>query len=126
MLHTPGPLLPLLALLPLLLGCHCCRALLSPNSATAATAVTTAAAATAATPLLRRAAAEAGVQSESVTFAAWEDSGRGIASKLMARMGFRRGAGLGKQGEQPKPCTLQPLNPLNLFNPGVLHRTPWE
>jgi hypothetical protein len=49
-------------------------------------------------PSLRRVAAEAGVQSESATFAAWEDSGRGIASKLLARMGFKRGAGLGKQG----------------------------
>jgi hypothetical protein len=48
--------------------------------------------------LYDRAAAEAGVQSESITFAAWEDSGRGIASKLMARMGFKRGAGLGRQG----------------------------
>lgn len=48
---------------------------------------------------MRRAAVEAGVQSESITFAAWEDSGRGIASKLMARMGFKRGAGLGRRGK---------------------------
>jgi hypothetical protein len=48
--------------------------------------------------LAHRTAVEAGVQSESVTFAAWEDSGRGIASKLMAHMGFKRGAGLGRQG----------------------------
>jgi hypothetical protein len=56
------------------------------------------------TPALCRLAAEAGAQQDTATFAAWEDAGRGIASKLMAKMGFTRGKGLGKTGAGVSVC----------------------
>jgi hypothetical protein len=45
-----------------------------------------------------RQAAEVGAQTETAHFADWEIHGRGIASKLMARMGHTKGQGLGKRG----------------------------
>jgi hypothetical protein len=46
-----------------------------------------------------RLAAEAGPQTDTVHFADWEAHNRGIASKLLARMGFVKGSGLGRLGE---------------------------
>ena len=49
---------------------------------------------------LMRQAAEAGPQTETVTFAGWEEHTRGVASKLMAQMGWVQGRGLGAAGRQ--------------------------
>jgi hypothetical protein len=46
----------------------------------------------------RRQAAAAGRQTDTAHFADWEVHSRGIASKLLARMGFVRGKGLGRSG----------------------------
>jgi hypothetical protein len=49
--------------------------------------------------LSRRLAAEAGPQTDTAHFADWETHSRGIASKLLARMGSVKGSGLGVGGE---------------------------
>ncbi|KAG1680172.1 hypothetical protein FOA52_000285 [Chlamydomonas sp. UWO 241] len=53
-----------------------------------------------------RLAAAAGAQSDTAHFATWEAHSRGIASRLMARMGYVHGTGLGPDGRQGSAAPL--------------------